>query len=153
MSADGRLAVSASEDGTLKVWDLETGRELHTLQSDTRDSFGVAVSANGRQAVSASEDGTLRVWDLGTGRQVRTLEGHSDIVYDVAVNDDGRLAVSASNDRTVKLWDLESGTTAATFTCDVAALCCAFAGRRKVVAGDADGGVHFLRLEDPKPKR
>jgi WD40 repeat protein len=47
LSADGRRAVSASEDQTLKVWDLERGAETHTLWGHTRAVLGVAVRADG----------------------------------------------------------------------------------------------------------
>ena len=71
----------------------------------------------------------------------------------VAVTPDGQRAVSASEDNTVKVWDLETGEVLATFTCDAAAHCCAFSDALKlIVAGDAGGHLHFLRLEEPKPK-
>jgi WD40 repeat protein len=60
---------------------------------------------------------------------------------------DGRLAVSASSDRTLVVWDLAAETSLATFTCDSAVLCCAFAGARMIVAGDQAGRVHFLSFE------
>jgi len=147
MGADGWRAVSASEDQTLKVWDLETGRELRTLVGHSAEVNGVVVSADGRRAVSASGDETLKVWDLKTGRELQTLAGHSGAVYGVAVSADGQRAVSASGDHTLKVWDLETGAVVATFTCDAAALCCAFAGDRRIVAGDESGRVHFLSLQ------
>ena len=55
------------EDKTLKVWDVESGRELRTLQGHSGKVNGVAVSADGRRAVSASEDKTLKVWDVEAG--------------------------------------------------------------------------------------
>jgi WD40 repeat protein len=90
---------------------------------------------------------SLKVWDLEAGRELRILSGHSGGVTCVAVSRDGRQAVSASLDHTVKVWDLETGRALATFTCDAAANCCAFADDRKIVAGDASGRVHFLQLE------
>jgi WD40 repeat protein len=108
ISLDGRRAVSASYEA-LKVWDLETGRELRTLKGHSGSVFGVTISVDGRRAVSASLDKTLKIWDLETGRELRTLQGHSDGVRDVAVSADGRRAVSASLDKTLKIWDLETG--------------------------------------------
>ena len=80
--------------GTLRVWDLESGQTLHTLEGHTDRVSAVAV-VDGRRAVSASDDGTLRVWDLESGQTLKTLEGHTAGVSAVAVVD-GRRAVSAS---------------------------------------------------------
>src|SRR5206468_1147679 len=137
-------------DNTLKVWDLESGRKLRTLEGHSGSVRGVAVSPDGRRAVSASADNTLKVWDLESGRELRTLEGHSGSVRGVAVSPDGRHAVSASNDKTLKLWDLQSGMLVATFSADAAVLCCAFARAEIILAGDEAGNVHFLALELPK---
>ena len=64
VTPDGRRAVSASVDKTLKVWDLESGGELRTLAGHAHFVTAVAVMPDGRRAVSASYDKTLKVWDL-----------------------------------------------------------------------------------------
>jgi WD40 repeat protein len=111
VSADGRCAVSASADGTLKVWDLETGRAARKLghSSLSCDPCVVAMSADGRWAVSTSSDQHLTVWDLETGQELRNLEGHSAPISGVGLSADGRRAISASKDGTLKVWDLETG--------------------------------------------
>ena len=109
VTADGRRAVSASSDQTLKVWDLESGQALRTLEGHSSSVWAVALTGDGRRAVSASSDQTLKVWDLESGEALRTLEGHRSRVVGVAVTGDGRRAVSASLDQTLKVWDLESG--------------------------------------------
>jgi WD40 repeat protein len=148
VSADGRRVVSASRDGTLKVWDLETVCELCTLKGHSDAVMGVAVSPDGRRAVSASSDTTLKVWDMETGRELRTLQGHVSWIRGVAVSPDGRRAVSASWDNTLKVWDLETGEVIAIFAADYPLLCCAFATNRMLIAGDFGGNLHFLALEE-----
>lgn len=109
LSADGRVAVSVSDDHTLIVWDVATGLELHMLKGHSAGVTDVVLSADRRLAVSASGDTTLKVWDLATGRELRTLQGHSAGVGSVALSADGRLAISASGDMTLKVWDVATG--------------------------------------------
>ena len=109
LTPDGTRAVSASDDRTLKVWDLRTGEALRTLEGHSASVKAVAVTPDGMRAVSASDDRTLKVWDLRTGEALRSLEGHSASVWSVALSPDGTRAVSASRDRTLKVWDLRTG--------------------------------------------
>jgi WD40 repeat protein len=109
VTPDGRRAVSASNDKTLRVWDTSSGKCLNTLEGHTSIVTSVSVNPDGRQAVSASWDKTLRVWDLLTGQCVKTLEGHTSWVRSVSVTPDGRQAVSASDDKTLRVWDTSSG--------------------------------------------
>jgi len=109
VTPDGKRAVSASSDKTLKVWDVDTGRALRTLEGHSGVVHGVALTPDGMRAVSASYDNTLKVWDLETGCAPRTLEGHTEFVNAVAVTPDGKWAVSASDDYTLKVWDLNTG--------------------------------------------
>jgi WD40 repeat protein len=109
VTPDGRRAVSASDDRTLRVWDLATGRAEHVLRGHANWIYAVAVTPDGRRAVSGSWDNTLRVWDLQTGAAEQTLSKHADAVTAVAVTPDGRRAVSASDDRTLRVWDLTTG--------------------------------------------
>jgi hypothetical protein len=74
LSPDGRRVLSAAWDNTLKVWDLENGRELCVLEGHSSGVYGVVVSPDGRRAISASADHTLKVWDLQTRRELRTLK-------------------------------------------------------------------------------
>jgi WD40 repeat protein len=105
VTPDGRRVVSASDDRTLRLWDLGSGQMIRTLEGHRDEVSAVAVTPDGRQAVSASDDRTLRLWDLSNGQTLRILEGHTGSIKTVAVTPDGRRAVSGSDDRTLRLWD------------------------------------------------
>ena len=107
--AGGRLAISASSDKTLKVWDLDKATELRTLVGHAHWVTAVGVYAEGRRAVSASADNTLKVWDLDLGVEKRTLSRNINWVTALAVDANGRRLISASGNRTLKEWDLETG--------------------------------------------
>jgi len=149
LTPDGKRAVSASLDQTLKVWDLESGQELRTLEGHAGGVTAVVLTPDGKRAVSGSWDETLKVWDLESGRELRALEGHAGGVTAVTLTPDGKRAVSASADRTIVVWELETGTLLATFGADSEVRACAVArGGVTLVAGDAQGCLHFLRLEN-----
>ncbi|HEX5716057.1 MAG TPA: hypothetical protein VF179_07860, partial [Thermoanaerobaculia bacterium] len=104
---DARRVISASEDRTLRVWDVDTGRVLLVLEGHT-DRVRAVLCLDARRAISASDDGTLRIWDAETGETLRTLEGHTNCVIAVARLDDRRV-VSGSDDGTLRVWDLDTG--------------------------------------------
>ncbi|MFG3532628.1 hypothetical protein ACGF8B_38840, partial [Streptomyces sp. NPDC047917] len=111
---DGRAhAVTASDDGSVRVWDLATGEETRQLVGHTDWVRSVVVAElDGRaHAVTASDDGSVRVWDLTTGEQIRQLVGHTDRVFSVVVAElDGRPhAVTTGYDKLVRVWDLATG--------------------------------------------
>jgi WD40 repeat protein len=109
VTPDGRYAVSASGDRTIRMWDLERGVCIRVMQGHSSFVNCVSITPDGMRAVSSSFDCTLRVWDLESGVCLRTLEGHTSDVKCVSVMPDGFRAVSASLDRTLRIWDLDSG--------------------------------------------
>jgi WD40 repeat protein/serine/threonine protein kinase len=112
---DGRYAVSGSADGTLKLWDVSSGRCLRTLRGHTEWVTAVRLSADGRRALSGSADGTLKVWDTATGHCLQTLPGHTSWVLAVDLSPDGRQALSAGGDGVLHGWALSTGKCLGTF--------------------------------------
>jgi WD40 repeat protein/tRNA A-37 threonylcarbamoyl transferase component Bud32 len=176
-SADGRRLASASDDGTVKVWDTRTGQESLTLKGHTSGVRSAAFSPDGRRLASASDDRTVKLWDAAIGQEIPTLMGHSGPVGSVAFNPDGRRLASAghepsgldaaSNDWAVKVWDAATGEQIRTlmFTGDGNSIpygtSVAFSpdGRRlafvirdqTVKVCDAGSGQETLTLERPNP--
>jgi WD40 repeat protein len=65
---------------TLKVWDLESGHALRTLEGHSSYVSAVAVTADGKRAVSASGDKTLKVWDLESGLPVASFHCDASVL-------------------------------------------------------------------------
>ena len=102
-------SLTASHDYTVRLWDVETGRQLLVMSGHTDHVKGVAFLPDGRRGISGADDDTLRLWDLATGRELRRFVGHTADLSAVAVSPDGRRALSSASDRTVRIWDLENG--------------------------------------------
>jgi WD40 repeat protein len=113
LSADGRLALTGSNDKTARVWDVATGRQLHMLENDRRNSEGwvnaVAFSPDGRWAATGSGDNLVRLWDVATGALRDKMEGHTNSVVSVAFSADGQRLLSGSMDHTARLWEVATG--------------------------------------------
>jgi WD40 repeat protein len=110
LSPDGTRILSASEDRTLRLWNLKTGAELRSFEGHTNCVMGAAFLRDGKRLVSGSWDRTVRVWDAETGKELQKLAGHGDGVWaGVAVLPDGKHIVSGSADETLRVWDIDSG--------------------------------------------
>ncbi|MEW8250061.1 MAG: NB-ARC domain-containing protein [Candidatus Thiodiazotropha sp.] len=107
--ADGRRAVSGSEDYTLRLWDLENNRVIRTYEGHQGVVYAVTITPDEMRILSASDDRTIRLWDLESGRLLLVLSGHTLAVQGVAVATDGKYAASVSEDGTVRRWNLNTG--------------------------------------------
>ncbi|GEK04599.1 AAA family ATPase [Streptomyces sp. ATE26] len=107
-------AVTGGQDGAVRVWDLEEGKETRVLTGHERAVMCVAFASLGGRAhaVTGGQDGAVRVWDLEEGKETRVLTGHERPVWCVAlasVRDRPHL-ITGGGDRTLRVWDLMSGT-------------------------------------------
>jgi WD40 repeat protein len=152
---DGRRGISASDDATLRVWDLESAKEVLRLTGHSASVMSVAVTTDGRRAISGSWDGTVRLWDLDTGKAIRGFKGSWKTVKSVAVSADGKRALSGSDDNLIHVWDLEAGREIMTLTGHtdlVQSLAFSPDGRRALSGGD-DNSVRLWDLESGKELR
>jgi WD40 repeat protein/serine/threonine protein kinase len=108
-SPDGRYLASASRDGTAKIWNAVTGREMFTFRGHNAIVCAVAFSPDGQRVASGSWDGNVLIWNALSGCVVYTLCGQADFVYDVAFSPDGKFLASAHSNGTVVLWDPDAG--------------------------------------------
>ncbi|MGW3219133.1 caspase family protein, partial [Streptomyces sp. NPDC001157] len=145
-------AVTTSDDGSVRVWDLDAGAERATLSGHTGSVTSVVVvPIEGRpHAVTTSDDGSVRVWDLEAGTERATLAGHyfGSVTAVVVAQIDGRPhVVATSHDRTMRVWDLEAGSERATFTRYY------FGSVTSVVVAQIQGRPHAVTTSDEEPVR
>ena len=84
-SPDGARVLTASEDGTARLWDAATGAETAVLRGHEGRGDSAAFSPDGARVLTASEDGTARLWDAATGAEIAVLRGHEGAVHERGV--------------------------------------------------------------------
>ena len=127
----------------MRLWDVESGRALRTLEGHGNGVPSVAFTPDGQTLASASWDNTVRLWNVESGRALRKLEGHGYWVLSIAFSPDGQRLVSGSRDTTVRLWDTDSGRLLATLICTPEGWAAVTPDGRYKLGGDTAGAFWF----------
>ncbi|MFC2146077.1 TIR domain-containing protein [Acidobacteriota bacterium] len=115
-SPDGKKLASCGtfEDSTIKIWNLETKKQIMTLRNTKnkknsyKDSvFCIDFSPDGKRLASGNFDKTIDLWSIETGEKIVTLTGHSKGVLMIAFSPNGELIASGSSDGLTKVWDIK----------------------------------------------
>jgi WD40 repeat protein len=108
LAPDGRTLASGSTDGTVKLWNLATGRNVSILKGHQDRVGPLKFSPDGKLLASGSDDRTVRLWEVASRRAVATFRGHRDKINDLVFSPDSRILASGSEDHTARLWDTAS---------------------------------------------
>ncbi|RLS85952.1 MAG: hypothetical protein DWI06_00800 [Planctomycetota bacterium] len=123
-SPDGKRLLSASGDfgddknkeaNNLKIWDLNTGKELAIFNKQKGSVYAATFSPDGKKIASGCDDGSIKIWDAETGKELQTLKGHTSWVTSVSFSPDGKKIASGSYDSSLKIWDAATGKEVQTF--------------------------------------
>jgi WD40 repeat protein len=109
-SPDGRRVITASEDGTARVWDAATGAAIGAPLAHPAGRWVTAalVTPDGQRIVTLCTDSNVRLWDASGALQA-VLSGHAGYLIGAAISPDGTLLVTYSTDHSARLWNLATG--------------------------------------------
>ncbi len=159
---------SASRDGTIRIWDIATQRELALCRGHSGGVDSLAVSSDGRHLLSGGVDGTVRLWNPDTGEEVRQLEGALGPVYSVAFLPGGRHALAGDTEYVrdangqilrrnkkpimcVRLWEIASGKELRRYEGNsgvITSIAVSWDGKH-IVSGNTAGGLVRWSIDSP----
>jgi WD40 repeat protein len=158
LSPDGKLLAAGTNrwgssptfPPVIHVWDLTTGREVHTLRGHDHRVVALRFTPDGKKLVSAGWDNTLRVWDLARGAEESQIDGPKNAISGLELTPDGKLLISAGADGFVRVADFARGNELRRLECRAAAISLAPDGRTLAVAS---GVVLLWDIATGRPPR
>ena len=110
LSPNGKVIASASDDGTVKLWELD-GDKTSPIK-EIKDQGGwvrAVVFLSDLQIITAGQDKNIKIIDINSGKVVKTLSGHTNLINNLAIALSSDLLVSGSYDNNVNLWQISTG--------------------------------------------
>lgn len=102
-----QFVISASWDGTLKVWERQTGELVRTLEGHS--VYRVVPSPDGWRCASSRGNGEIKIWNIREGKELMTLPGHAGRAVALALHPDGKRLLSGGQEHKALVWDLQDG--------------------------------------------
>jgi WD40 repeat protein len=116
ITPDSTRALTAGNDTVVRIWELDTGKELHTLTGHTGAVYALDIFRDGKRAITAGYDTVVRIWNLDTGKEIHAVTGFRGPVHTMVTTPDGARALTAGlttwdgwDDTAVRVWDLDTG--------------------------------------------
>ncbi len=154
LSTTQNLLASAHADGSIRLWDLETGEETALWREHTGAVTTLDFHPDGIRLVSGGQDGSLRIWDTGAANGLtdplqRTLLGHRSLILQAKFSPDGEQIVSSSADGNLRVWSSTTGTPLTSQRSgDAWIYSLEFSPDGEMLAtGNANGDISFLQPE------
>ena len=109
VSPDGKTLASDGFRDTVRLWRVEDGKLLYTLEGHQGSVISIAFSPDGQTLATGLVNNVVQLWRVKDGNLLHTFTGHSSYVTSVAFAPDGQVLATGSGDETVRLWQIDDG--------------------------------------------
>lgn len=116
ISADNKLILTSDEDesGFLRLWSVDSGKEIISFPAQPGNYRSVAISSNGKLGLSVDKNNSIKLWDLTTGTELKSITDKTSDQHALLFSPDGKYALIGSG--ALRLWDIDSGKEVKRFT-------------------------------------
>lgn len=104
ITPNGRCIVSGSSDTTIKLWDIESGKEVRIFEGHSDSVYSIAITPDGRYIISGSDDGTIKLLDIESGKEIAQFVSFNDEAW-MASTPDGYYACSDNAMQYISFFD------------------------------------------------
>lgn len=109
LSPDDHLIASGTDKGEIKMWDMDSGKQLKTLMRHVSAVRSISFSPDSNMIACGTASGEITLWDVNYKEKIRRLKGHKGEVKSLQFTADGRLLISSSADGSIVVWDMKDG--------------------------------------------
>ncbi len=107
-SPDSTYLVSAGDDCTIKIWEVETGFLIRTLENNKRPILALCFFPEGNKLYSGDKNGWLTEWNFPSGELIKNIQGPKEGIYSLACSPNGKILCIGSGYGAVQLWNREN---------------------------------------------
>ena len=115
-SPDGSFLVTGSDDETVKLWEVSTGREIRTFTGSNRPIMTANISQDNKYLVSVCNDSSAWLWEVATGKAIKKFKTNDDFINNAIFTPDGAQVITGGSVHNAALWDIETGQMIRRFT-------------------------------------
>ena len=143
-SSNGTGLATGGGDGSIKIWDVDQGKEIGNLTKQKRPISCLWFTPDDQFLVTCSLDRSIKIWKIQTLRDAISFSGHSDTINACAFSYAAKCLVTGSSDRTIRLWDYGKGVSTKTFPCTSSCFTLdTLPTETDIVSGHLDGSLRF----------
>ncbi|MFN0199427.1 MAG: HEAT repeat domain-containing protein [Planctomycetaceae bacterium] len=107
---DAKFAVTWTQDGSIRIWNLAANREVHNLNVPPQETTAVALSPDAKFIVSGLQSGAVVIWDVQTGQMINRYPDLKGPVTALAISRNGQYLAAGTQGGQYFVWDLTTAT-------------------------------------------